>query len=88
MTESAKSQSRRSFLRTVAMGAIVGTAGTLFTNTYLNSEDCIGDGKCKKCLALKGCGLPLASEYKAQRPELNENHLHKGHSHAKEVRHG
>lgn len=55
---------RRDFFRTVALTSLTGSALALFIKAYQSGEDCIGNGKCKKCLSNTKCELPLAKVYR------------------------
>lgn len=57
--------SRRDLFRSLAVGSMLGSAFALFMKAYNSGEDCIGDGKCKKCFALQKCSLPPAKDYKS-----------------------
>ncbi|MBF0197889.1 MAG: hypothetical protein HQL32_09270 [Planctomycetes bacterium] len=62
---------RRAFLRFFSLSTLAAGAVTLFDKAIKSEEDCIGDGKCKKCLSLKKCELPLAQEHKEKKKALN-----------------
>jgi hypothetical protein len=57
---------RRDFLRHAAVLSLGICSSTLFLKAYNSEEDCIGDGKCKKCLSNKKCDLELAKEYRSK----------------------
>ncbi len=57
---------RRDFLRHLGLLSIGVCSSALFFKAYQSEEDCIGDGKCKKCLSNKKCDLDLAKEYRAK----------------------
>jgi len=55
---------RLAFFRKLSLGVLGGGAAYLFAKAVRSGEDCIGDGKCRVCLSLKKCELPLATEYR------------------------
>jgi len=58
---------RLAFFRTLSLGALGGGAAYLFAKAVKSGEDCIGDGKCRACLSLKKCDLPLAVEHRGKK---------------------
>ena len=69
MSEEAKD--RMAFFRSLTLGTLVGGAGLLFAKAVRSGKDCIGDGKCKVCLSVKKCDLPLAHEHREQESKIN-----------------
>lgn len=65
---------RKTFLidstRKVIVGGLIGGAAALFGKAVAKGGDCIGDRKCRVCLAFKGCELPLASEERKREPPV------------------
>ncbi len=51
-------------MRILSLGSLVTGAGLLFSKAVSSGQDCIGDGKCRVCLSLKKCELPLVKEYR------------------------
>ena len=49
---------RRDFLRTAALGGLLGVAGTLAARP--TRQDCINEGICRGCTAYDDCNLPQA----------------------------
>ena len=68
---SEKEPDRLAFLRALSLGALGGGATYLFAKAVKSGEDCIGDGKCKVCLSLKKCNLPLVKEYRKREGKIN-----------------
>lgn len=62
---------RMAFFRALSLGTLVGGAGLLFAKAVRSGQDCIGDGKCKVCLSLKKCELPLAHEHREKESKIN-----------------
>ena len=64
------SKGRRDFLRTLARGLAIGSLGLLGwaasrrRGTARRQETCTGDGVCRRCPSLEGCGLPQARSFK------------------------
>jgi|SaaInlStandDraft_1057018.scaffolds.fasta_scaffold98497_2 hypothetical protein len=65
---------RKTFLvdgaRKVIIGGLLGSAAALFAKAVAKGGDCIGDGKCRVCLAFKKCELPLASDERTRKPPV------------------
>jgi hypothetical protein len=62
---------RMAFFRALSLGTLAGGAGLLFAKAVRSGQDCIGDGKCKICLSLKKCELPLAHDHRKQESKVN-----------------
>ena len=67
------SEGRRAFFRTLGRGLVLGATGAgvaaMVRNGRLDLTKCIDEhGPCKTCIAVNGCALPKAEDFKRNHP--------------------
>lgn len=70
---STPSEGRRDFFRTLGRGLVLGATGlgvaSMVRSGRLNVTKCIDEhGPCRTCVAMSGCTLPKAEDFKRSQP--------------------